>query len=782
MSGYVGTSVGRREDLRLLRGQGRFVGDLGLPGMLEGAVLRSPVAHGRIVRIDVSRARSLPGVAAVYTAADLGGVPPIPTTIIPKPELVAFFQQPLAPEKVRYVGEPLAFVVASSRAVAEDALELIDLEIDPLEAFVDARRAGEAGIPQLHATSAGNICDRFHAARGDAAAAMAAAPLRLKAKLATNRHTGVTMETRGLLAAMDAATGLLTVWGPTKMIHRTRQVLAGLMRMPEEKIRYVEPDVGGGFGFRGEFFPEDFLVPFAALKLGRPVRWIEDRQEHFMATNHSRQQWHEIEIGFDAEGRFLALRDDISMDMGAYIRPNGLVAPTHTVSSLPGPYHFPAFEFNLACVHTNKTPHGSYRGPGMYEACFVRERAIDMVAAKLGRDPADIRRINMIGPEEMPFHVGTYEYGEEVVYDGGDYRLALDRALEAVGYAEVRRRQAEARRNGAKQGPRFLGVGFASFVEPSGLGKWEHARVLIGEDGRVSLHTGTASIGQGIDTTLAQVCADALGAKLDDITVVRGDTSKVAKGVGAWGSRGAVMGGSATHVAALQLKERLLKLAAWRMEVPIAELEVAEGRVAVKGRPEQSMTFAQAARVVAGGPPLPPGLEQGLDVEHTFQQAEGTFAFGSAAAVVEIDAETGATKILKYVIVSDIGKAIHPQIVQGQLAGAMAQGVGGALLEELVVDEQGQLLTTTFMDYLLPTASELPLELDVRISEDFPSKLNPLGAKGAGEGGIVPAAAVIGNAVADALAPFGADVSNAVDRPPFSHNRIRALLRGRKTQ
>ena len=779
---YVGTSVGRREDLRLLRGEGRFVADLSLPGMLEGAVLRSPVAHGRIVRVDAARARALPGVAAVYTAADLGDVPPIPTTIIPKPELVAFFQPPLARDKVRYVGEPLAFVVASSRAVAEDALELIDLQIESLDAFVDARQAGQPGIPQLHAASAGNICDRFHAKRGDPEAAMASAPMRLKAKLSTNRHTGVTMETRGLLATMDASTGLLTVWGPTKMIHRTRQVLAGLMRLPEEKIRFVEPDVGGGFGFRGEFFPEDFLVPYSALKLGRPVRWIEDRQEHFMATNHSRQQWHEIEIGFDAEGRFLALRDTIMMDMGAYIRPNGLVAPTHTVSSLPGPYHFPAFEFHLSCVHTNKTPHGSYRGPGMYEACFVRERAIDMVAAKLGKDPAEIRKANMIGPEEMPFHVGTYEYGEEVVYDGGDYRLALDRALEAVGYADIRRRQAEAKKRGRKAGDRYLGVGFASFVEPSGLGKWEHARVLLEENGRVTLHTGTASIGQGVDTTLSQICADALGAKLEHIDIVRGDTSKVAKGVGAWGSRAAVMGGSATHVASLQLKDKLLALAAWRLEVPVAELEVSEGRVAVKGKPEQSLSFAQAARIVAGGPPLPPGLEKGLDVEHTFQQSEGTFAFGSAAAVVEIDAETGATTVLKYVIVSDIGKAIHPQIVEGQLAGAMAQGVGGALLEELVVDAQGQLLTTTFMDYLLPTASEVPREAVVRICEDYPSKLNPLGAKGAGEGGIVPAAAVIANAVADALAPFGAEVFNAVDRPPFSHNRIRELVRGRTPQ
>lgn len=754
--------------MRLLRGEGRFVADLRLPGMLEGAVLRSPVAHGRIVSIDTAKARALPGVAAVYTAADLGDVPSIPTTIIPKPELFPYFQKPLAREKVRYVGEPLAFVVAKSRHVAEDALELIDVEIEPLEPCVDARRAFDAGVPVLHEGTTTNVCDRIAAQKGDTERALREAPHRLKASFATNRHTGIPMETRGLLATMDKATGLLTMWGPTKMIHRTRKVLSGLLRMPEERIRFVEPDVGGGFGFRGEFFPEDFLVPWSALRLDRPVRWIEDRQEHFMATNHSRQQWHDVEMGFDAEGRLLAMKDRVMMDLGAYVRPNGLVAPTHTVSSMPGPYRVPAFDLQLHCVVTNKTPHGSYRGPGMYEACFVRERMMDMIAAKLGKDPADVRRVNMIGKEEMPYRVGTYEYGHEVVYDGGDYPQALEKALAAIDYQNLRARQKAERSSG-----RHLGIGFASFVEPTGIGVSEFARVAVDDDGKVTLYTGSASIGQGVDTTLAQVCADSLGVRFDEISVKRGDTSVIPTGEGAWGSRAAVLGGSAVHRASEELRAKVLDVAAWRLEVAKAQLSMRDGRITVEGDPDKSLTLAQVARIVAGGQPLPPGLESGLDANHTFSQREDTYAFGAAAAVVEVDPATGATKVLKYVQVSDVGRMINPKIVEGQIVGAIGQGIGGALLEELVFDDQGQLLTTTFMDYLVPTASELPADVQVEILEEYPSKLNPLGVKGAGEGGIVPAAAVIGNAVADALRPFGVEITSL----PVSHNKLRALLR-----
>ncbi len=761
MSSYVGQALERKEAHRLITGKGCFVGDLALPGMLEGAVLRSSHAHGRIVRLNATKAAGLAGVVAIYTAADIGDLPGFPTTFIPGPELALSFQRPFARDKVRYVGEPLAFVVAVDRCTAEDSIELIDVEIEPIEVVVDARRAADPGVPVLHDGTNANVVYRLRDQKGDLDKAMSGAAHRLRRSFSTHRHTGVPMETRGLLAQHDPSNGLLTVWGPTKVIHRTRKILADLLKLPEERIRCGEPDVGGGFGFRGEFFPEDFLVPWAALQLNRPVRWIEDRHEHFLATNHSRQQWHDLEIGFDNEGRLLALRDDILMDMGAYIRPNGLVAPTHTVASLPGPYRVPAFDIQFACVLTNKTPHGSYRGPGMYEACFVRERAIDMVATHLGIDPAQVRQLNMVEPSEMPYAVGTHEYGHEVIFDGGDYRATLNGALQELDYEGARALQ----RRGRSQG-RHYGVGIASFVEPSGIGVSETARIVLDMSGKVMLYTGTASVGQGVDTALAQICADTLGADFDDVVVLRGDTSIIPEGGGAWGSRTTVLGGSAVFEASQQLREKILSLASLRLQAPKESLRIDQGVVTVRDEPQKSLVLRDIAA-------LPEAPSMDLDVSHTFRQPRITYAYGSVAALVEVDPGTGVIVIHKYVIVSDIGKIINPAIVEGQMIGGMAQGLGGALLEELVHDEEGQLLTTTFADYLLPTAHEMPREIIVRVLEASPSPLNPLGVKGAGEGGIVPAGAVLANAVADALAPFGVEITSL----PLSHDRIRALLR-----
>lgn len=761
MSGYIGRRVERKESRRLITGAGSFVGDLSLPGMVEGAVLRSSHAHGRIIKIDATRALQLPGVIAVYTAADIGDVPGFPTTFIPGPELALTFQRPLARAKVRYVGEPLAFVVAVDRYAAEDAIDEIEVQIEPLDVVVDARHATDAGVPLIHDGTAENAVYHLRDQKGDVDDGMRRAPHRLQKSFATHRHTGVPIEPRGLLAQHDNTTGVLTVWGPTKVIHRTRKILSDLLKLPEGRIRCVEPDVGGGFGFRGEFFPEDFLVPWAALQLSRPVRWIEDRQEHFLATNHSRQQWHELEIGFDAEGRLLAMRDRILMDMGAYIRPNGLVAPTHTVASLPGPYRVPTFDIQFACVLTNKTPHGSYRGPGMFEACFVRETAIDMVARYLGRDPADIRRLNMISPEEMPYAVGTHEYGHEVIFDGGDYRATLNAALDELGYLEARALQKRERAQG-----KYFGIGFASFVEPSGIGVSETGRVVLELSGRVTLYTGAASVGQGVDTALAQICADTLGADIEDVSVIRGDTSIIPEGGGAWGSRTTVLGGSAVFAASGMLREKLSSLASLRLQAPKELLRFEKGVVTVEGEPHASLTLQD----VAG---LPEAAAADLDVSHTFKQPNITYAYGTAAALVEVDPGTGSVIIHKYVMISDLGKVINPTIVEGQFIGGMAQGIGGVLLEELIHDEQGQLLTTTLADYLVPTAYEMPRQVIVRIREDAPSPLNPLGVKGAGEGGIVPTGAVLANAVSDALAPLGIEFSSL----PLTHERIRALVR-----
>jgi carbon-monoxide dehydrogenase large subunit len=765
---YIGRSVARKEDARLLKGAGRFVADVYAADALE-AVIRSPMAHGRVKRLDLSAARRAKGVVAVYSAEDIGPVGNMPTTFVPKPEFELYFQRPIAADKVRYAGEPLAIIIAEDRYAAEDALELIDCEIEPLDVLVDARQSRESDQNLVHEAAGSNVAGELTASRGDIDEALRTAPERLSKSFATHRHTGTPMETRGLLAYLDPSADVLTVWGPTKVIHRTRAILARLLEIPEERIRCLEPDVGGAFGFRGEFFPEDFLIPWAVLQLRRPIRWIEDRQEHFLAMNHSRQQWHDVEIGFDKQGRILAFRDHVVMDMGAYIRPNGMVAPTHTVTGLCGPYRVPTFDISLECVVTNKTPHGSYRGPGQFESSFVRERMIDLVADKLGIDPVQVRKINMVPPDAMPYATGTHEYGHEVVFDGGNYTRPLDLVLEKLDYEGARKLQREMRNQG-----RYFGIGLASFVEPSGMGEREHAHIQLGRDGRVQVRVGVATIGQGTQTTLAQVAAEATGASYETVTVLPGDTDLLDVGVGSWASRAAVMGGSAVLGAGRAFRQKVLDVAAIRLGVRAEDLSAADSEVWVTDKPDMRLDFADIANIVHA-----PDSNMGeLEAFFTFEQSRATFPFGSAGALVEVDILTGAVHILKYVIVSDVGTVINPAIVKGQLIGAAAQGIGGALLEELVHDEQGQLLTTTFADYLVPTAIEMPDEIIVEILEETKSPTNPLGAKGAGEAGIVPAGAVLSNAVSDALKPFGIEITSL----PLSHDRLRSLIRAKQQQ
>ena len=767
MTVYIGRSLPRKEDARLLRGEGCFVADVYVCDALEAAIFRSPVAHGRVKKLDLSAARNAKGVIAVFSAEDIGPVGSMPTTFVPRPELERYFQRPIAAEKVRYVGEPLAIVIAEDRYAAEDALELIEVEIEPIDVLVDARQSRQSEQVLVHEAAGSNVADALTASRGDVETALQNAPRRLTKSFATHRHTGVPMETRGLVAYIDPSTEVLTVWGPTKVIHRTRGTLARLLNMPEEQIRCLEPDVGGAFGFRGEFFPEDFLIPWAVMQLRRPIRWIEDRQEHFLAMNHSRQQWHDVDVGFDEQGRILAFRDRALIDMGAYVRPNGFVAPTHTVTGLSGPYRFPAFDIRLECVLTNKTPHGSYRGPGQFESSFVRERTLDLIAQTLGLDPAQVRKINMVPPEAMPYATGTHEYGHEVVFDGGNYPRVLDRALEKLNYEEARKFQREMREQG-----RYVGIGLASFVEPSGMGEREHAHIQLGRDGNVQVRVGVSTIGQGTQTTLAQVAAEATGANYDNVALCPGDTDLLGVGVGSWASRAAVMGGSAVLGAGRLFRQKLLDVASVRLGVRSADLSAADSEVWVTADPAKRLSFADIARLVHA-----PDSNMGeLEAFFTFEQSNATFPFGSAAALVEVDVLTGAVRILKYVIVSDVGTVIHPGIVKGQLVGAAAQGIGGALLEELVHDDQGQLLTTTFADYLVPTASEMPDQFIVEILEEAKSPTNPLGAKGAGEAGIVPTAAVLANAVSDALSPLGVEITSL----PLSHDRLRSLIRAKQ--
>jgi carbon-monoxide dehydrogenase large subunit len=761
----IGRPMRRTEDARLLTGRGKYAADFRAPGMLHAAVLRSPHAHASLGAIRTRDALALPGVAAVVTSQDLGDIGRIPVRLGPRPSIVACLQPPLARDKVRYVGEPVAFVVAESRYLAEDALEAIQVGYEPLPTVADARRAVEPGAPLLHEAIASNVVATLDTRRGDAEAALASAHTRVRERFAVQRHTGVPMETRGLSAAFDPGTGVLRLWGVAKVPHFNRRVLADLLGHPEHLIHFVEMEVGGGFGIRGEFYPEDLLVPWAAMRLRRPVQWIEDRREHLMAANHSRQQWHETELGFDRDGKIVALVDRFLTDMGGYIRTHGVLVPELTGALLPGPYRIPNYLSEIRCVLTNKTPTGTYRGPGRFECTFVRERLMDIAAARLGIDPLALRRRNFVTPAEMPYEVGGASLNQRTVYDCGDYASALDKALEALGYEAARREQAEARRQG-----RYVGIGVASLVEKAGLGPWEYARVEIDATGHVALYSGVAAVGQGIDTTLAQVAADELGVPPERITVVHGDSARVPFGVGGFASRGASVALPAAAMAARKVRDKVLKVAAATLEAAEEDLVLADGAVHVRGLPDRRATFRELARAAVPGPP---GMEPGLYATDFFQAPKMTYPYGTHAAVVEVDPDTGEVRILKYAIAYDIGKAVNPMIVDGQMIGALAQGIGGALYEELVYDEQGQLLTTTFMDYLVPTAMEMPETTAVRILEETPTPLNPLGVKGAGEGGSSGCGGALANAVADALAPLGIPITAL----PLTPDRLSALIR-----
>jgi carbon-monoxide dehydrogenase large subunit len=765
MSPAVGTSVRRTEDQRLLTGRGKYAADFRLPGMLHGAVLRSPHAHARLAAVRTGQALTLPGVVAVVTAADLGDIGRIPVRLGPRPSVVACLQPPLAREKVRYVGEPVAFVVAESRYVAEDALELLEVDYEPLAAVTDARRAVEPGASVLHEVIGGNVVATLDTHRGDAEAVLATAHTRVRERFAVQRHTGVPMETRGLSAAFDQGTGVLRLWGVAKVPHFNRRVLADLLEYPEHLIQFVELEVGGGFGIRGEFYPEDLLVPWTAKRLGRPVQWIEDRREHLMAANHSRQQWHETELGFDRDGRIVALVDRFVADMGGYIRTHGVLVPELTGALLPGPYRVPHYLSEIRCVLTNKTPTGTYRGPGRFECTFVRERLMDIAAARLGLDPLELRRRNFVTPAEMPYDVGGSSLNQRTIYDCGDYASALDQALAALRYDDARAEQAVARRQG-----RHVGIGVASLVEKAGLGPWEYARVEVDATGHVVVYSGVAAVGQGIDTTLAQVCADELSVAPERVTVVHGDSARVPFGVGGFASRGASVALPAAAAAARKVRDKILRVAAAALEAAPEDLVLAEGAVHVRGLPERKASFRDLARAAVPGPP---GMEPGLYATDFFQAPKMTYPYGTHAAMVEVDGDTGEVKILRYAIAYDIGKAVNPMIVDGQLVGALAQGIGGALFEELVYDEQGQLLTSTFMDYLVPTAMDMPAVTTVRILEETPTPLNPLGVKGAGEGGSSGCGGAIANAVADALAPLGVSITAL----PLTPDRLSALIR-----
>ena len=762
---YIGASILRREDARLLTGVGKFVDDIRLPDELHAAVLRSDHAHARIEGIDLSTARELPGVVAIYTADDIAPYQkPIPIRLFPLPGLERFLQYPLAQNKVRYVGEPMAFVVAESRYIAEDALDLIEVKYEPLPVVSNVHQALSGDI-LLHEDIGTNVSAEVRAEVGDVADAFRRADHVRKETFHVHRHTGIPLETRGLVATYEPGTGDLTVWGPTKVTHFNRNVLSSFLGIPVHQIHFVEPEVGGGFGIRGEFYPEDFLVPFAAMVLRRPIKWIEDRQEHLMGSNHARQQLWEVEIATTGDGTILGLRADVYADMGAFIRTHGGV-PTGVAGWFPGPYKVPNYQCTVYCMMTNKMGTGTLRGPGRYESTFVRERLLDMVSADLDQDPVQVRLRNLIPPQEFPYDTGiALVTRSPIVYDSADGPLVLRRALEEAGYDSLIELQ------GKLIDGKYHGIGVGCFIEKTGSGSYEGARLAITSEGRVVVSLGIASLGQGHETTMAQVCADALSVPMDWITVLHGSTDLIPYGVGTFGSRGAWMAGSAIHIAAQELKERILAVAGRHAGISAGGLELVDGYVHRKREFETSlMSLAEVAEMA--GPLGPPGTA-GVQLESTAYFREDRLAYvpGTHIAHVAVDPETGQVDILSYLVVQDVGRCINPMIVRGQTVGGAAQGIGETMLEELVYDADGQLLTGSFMDYLLPQSTDIPPIKAVTL-EVVKSPLNPLGIKGVGEGGLIATGGALANAVSQALKSFGVEVREL----PLTPDRIRKLI------
>ena len=787
---YIGAPIRRGEDIRFLTGKATFIDDVKLPGMLYAAVLRSPHAHARIKAVDVSEALKLTGVVSVLTFADLpAGVKPIPLRMYQLDGLDRFLQYPLARGKVAYVGEPVALVAAVDRYVAEDGADLIQVEYEPLEVVPDVEAALRGDVI-IHEEQGTNVAGGHHVKLGDVEGAFREAEYTRKEVLRVHRHTGNPMETRGLVASYDGGRNEVTVWGMTKVPHFNRAVLSSLLELPEHRIHFIEPDVGGGFGIRGEFYPEDFLVPYAAMKLGRPVKWIEDRREHLMAANHSREVRCELEIAARRDGTLLGMRALIHGDMGAHIRTHGGLVPASTAGVLPGPYRIPAYEAHIHCVMTNKMGVGTYRAPGRYESCYFRERLLDMVAADLGMDPIDLRRKNLIQPEEIPYELGPTRPGlASTVFDSGDYPRALEHALERFGYDDLKPLQ------GKKQDGRYHGIGIGWFVKNTGLGPSEGARIAIAGPESVAVYLGIATLGQGHETVMAQICADALGVPMEWITVFHGSTDLMPWGGGTYSSRGTVMAGNAVHLTAEALKKRLLEVASQRLETDPAGLEFHSGKVHAAGKDQplpgtlrhsgesrnpgvdasgtgrallglgELLEMTKPGKVSGSGAP-------GLEATEYFHTDKLTYTYGGHLVHLTVDPETGMVEILRYLVLEDVGRAVNPLLVHGQALGAAAQGIGGTMLEELVYNEDGQLLTTTLLDYPLPSSMEIP-PVESIITEYSPSPLNPLGVKGAGEGGIVACGAALANAVSHALSSLGIQIKDL----PLTPDRLRRLVR-----
>ncbi len=732
---FIGSPVERVEDLRFLRGRGQYVDDLVRPGQWHAAIVRSGVAHGRLRSVDTAAALATPGVHAVITAQDLGR--PIPTIPFrrPNPTIVPFAQPVLADDVVLYVGEPVAMVLADSAEHAEDGAQAVALDIEHLPAVAD-RHASGRGEPLLITGTASNCAAVFTANGGDVEAAFRNAAYTRREQFRVQRMTAMTMETRGLLAEWDATAGRLTMSGAAKLPFFNRRALASMMNLPETAVDYVEYDVGGGFGARGEFYPEDFLVAFAARKYGHPVKWVEDRREHFMAIAHSRETECDLEIALDRDGTIVGLRGDIFVDIGAYVRPNGMTPVRNVAQFTSGPYRIPNLHLKSHAMVTNKTPSGTYRGPGRFEGCFFMDRLIDMAAKDLGLDRLEIRRKNLIALSEMPYPLAPVRPNDgfgDTACDSGDYASAFERCVADAGWAD------KLKQNGKLIDGRYHGLGIACFIEGGASGPRENARIVIERDGSFAVYVGSSGVGQGVETIMAQIAADALEVPIEKVTVYHGSTTYLPEGYGSYGSRATVMGGSAIVQTANALIEKMRAAAGERLGIAPA-----------------SVTWHEGVATAPDGRRVTPVELAGLAVDGKFDNSKATYTYGTAIAHVAVDPRTGGVSVLDYVVVDDVGRIINPETLHGQVIGAAVQGLGSVFTEEIAYDEHGQLLVASLADYLVPLATDYPNLRAVSL-EAHPSPNNPLGAKGAGEGGIIPVGGALSNAVAAALSSLNVE-------------------------
>jgi carbon-monoxide dehydrogenase large subunit len=757
----IGRSVRRKEDPPLVTGRGSFAADVSFPRQLHMRVVRSTFAHGRIRNIDTGAALAAPGVVAIWTAADVGDIPPIDFRLTRIEGLEAYRQCVLAKDRVRYVGDPVAAVFATDPYLAEDAADLVELDIEELPVALDAS-AAPAEFEPGRVTEAAVIRKGY----GDIETAFRNAHAVVELDLSVGRHSGVPMETRGAIGRYDAARDILEMYGAAKVPHWNRDQLARMLGRSPSSMHLHEGHVGGGFGIRGELYPEDVLVCAAALRLGRPVKWIEDRREHLIAANHSRQQRHRIRAAIDEQGHILAVDDEFFHDQGAYVRTHGGTVPDLAAAMLLGPYRIPNYRVVGRIRLTNKTPAGTYRAPGRFESTFVRERLMDAIAAKAGLSPVEVRRRNFIATAEMPYDRRVETLGTEVVFDSGDYAGLLDKALQRIGWPALQSEIKARRANGE-----MVGAGLGIFVEKSGLGPFDNVKIAVDVTGAVEVVTGAASVGQGVETVVAQICAQTLGVDYECVRVVHGQTDRIDYGLGAFASRATVMTGEATRLAALKVREKAIAMAAELLQSAPEDLDIIDGEI---GKSRQSsgpsISVAEIARHLLPSSRTRGDREPGLAGEGWFFSDHMNYPYGVHVAVVRIDRDTGHAEVERYLVAYDIGRAVNPMLVQGQIAGGFAQGIGGALFEEFTYDERGEPMNVTFADYLMPTAREVPA-LDVMICEDAPSPLNPLGLKGAGEGGTNAVGAAVASAIDDAL-----QMPGAVTRLPVTPQRLKEII------